>query len=84
MASPSQPQGIVAIATSNYQQPPPDWLRASHVKALIGGDPSVIWLEHFASTYGLESSHSEVDLSAFIFRKSREFEVHGAEIIAQH
>jgi uncharacterized protein len=74
MASPSQPQGIVAIATSNYQQPPPDWLRASHVKALIGGDPSVIWLEHFASTYGLESSHSEVDLSAFIFRKSREFE----------
>jgi hypothetical protein len=73
MASPAAGT-ILSVATGNHEQPRPEWLRASHVKSLIGDDPSVLWLEKFGSMYGLEPSQSEYDLSGFIFRKSREFE----------
>jgi hypothetical protein len=74
MASSPAAGTIVSLATGNYEQPQSDWLRASHARSLIGGDPSVIWLEKFGSMYGLEPSQSEYDLSTFIFRKSHEFE----------
>lgn len=63
----------IGTALGGHQQPPPDWMPASEVRALFE-DPAIIWLEYYGHQHDFQRDSSPYDFLDFIGRKGHQFE----------
>ena len=62
------------IALGGLEEVPNDWMPAAAVRALVFGDPAIVWLEQKGADHGFEPERSDYDFIDFIAENARGFE----------
>ncbi|MCI0622069.1 MAG: hypothetical protein L0387_10440 [Acidobacteria bacterium] len=72
------------VASSGFEIVPEEWMRASDCRALVQGDPCVLWLEWYGGQHGFTPCRdSTYSFDEFLFRKGRELEAAWLDIYAR-